>query len=189
MTAFEMLVDAFGTNWTTLLVGWNGLGVLSPWPNRKDEHPPLLTRSEIASYADKVLEAASDSSQLELLTRLSLLDLNDESKEDIGRILEQLAKQESANPAFELRKWRVILLERLLCRLPADPLYALIELTEFWQTFGYPPDSPHIVQGRGNQITPNEYYTTENLNRILARHRDWIKRETGTLRSGARIDS
>lgn len=186
MTAFESLRDAFDINWTTILVGWNGLGTLSPWPERKDEFPPLLSRAEIASYADQSLAAAMESSQQELVIKLSLPDQNDERREDVARILQQLSKQERHDPELELRKWRFVLLERVLRDLPADPLCALIALSEFWLNFGGPRDSPHEVQGRGNTITPADYYTPQNLREILARHRQWIEKEKAILRQANR---
>ncbi|HEU4388194.1 MAG TPA: DUF2247 family protein, partial [Blastocatellia bacterium] len=64
-----------------------------------------------------------------------------------------------------------------LNNLPQDAVYGLVALTEFWQGFGFPPDSPHEVQGRGNTITPLDYYQQENLVRLLACHRAWIKEE------------
>ena len=59
-------------------------------------------------------------------------------------------------------------------------------LTEFWQNFGFPTDSPHEVQGRVNEITPLEYYDDQNLQRLLSRHRAWIQEEKAALRTHKR---
>ena len=74
------------------------------------------------------------------------------------------------------------LLEEVLENLPPDPLHGLMALSEFWQTFGFPADGPHEVQGRENAVTPTEYYQQENLTRLLARHYAWIKEERARLR-------
>jgi hypothetical protein len=66
--------------------------------------------------------------------------------------------------------------------MPEDPLYGLLALTEFWQSFGFPSDSPHVIQGRGNTISPAEYFQQNNLNRLLSLHRKWIQQEKALIK-------
>ena len=86
-----------------------------------------------------------------------------------------------------MRKWRLILLQETLDTLPTDPVYALTELTDFWLSFGFPSDSPHFVQGRGNSMLPNEYYTGAFRDRILAGHQAWIEKERAELIRGPNV--
>lgn len=100
----------------------------------------------------------------------------------MGELLHHLAVLEGSPPAFETRKWRVVLLEELLSRLPTDPTDALIELSEFWSAFDYPPDSPHIDQARDTGLTPIQYYTQDMFATSLNAHRAWIESELTALR-------
>ena len=182
MSTFEKLRAAFDVNWTTVLVGWNGLGVLSPWPNCWTEFPPLISADEIAAYADERLSSSSDPSKQDLIVALLSSDLRLETREEIKDLLEPLAELDGGDPRIELRKWRLVLLEDVLVNLPNNALHGLMALTEFWQGFGFPSDSPHDVQGRGNTITPSEYYQEENLHRLVDRHRRWIEDERASLK-------
>ena len=82
----------------------------------------------------------------------------------------------------EARKFRLALLEDVLDSLPTDPVDGLIRLTEFWAKWEYPSDSPHVVQGRGNKLSPVDYYTLDTFARLIAEHRAWVEREAGNLR-------
>lgn len=181
MSAFEKLDASFGANWTTLLVGWKGLGVFSPWPDRWIEFPPLVSPSEIATYAGKRLETTNDATEQNLISRLLSPDLGAQSREAIKETLKSLSDLEFRNPTVELRKWRIILLEELLNNMPQDPIYAVMSLTEFWQSFGFPADSPHEVQGRQNNLTPTQYYQNENLSRLICLNWSWARGEREVL--------
>lgn len=181
MSMFERIGATFDTNWTTVLVGWNGLGVLSPWPDRWVEFPPLLTADELAAYCDERLASASDPAEQDLIVAVLSSDLWTGSREVVSELLTPLSALSKGDPGIEMRKWRLVLLEGVLAELPKTPLYALIALTEFWQSVGFPADSPHEVQGRGNTVTPSEYYQQANLDRVVARHRAWIENEKAAL--------
>lgn len=177
MSVFANLQVGFDVNWTTMFVGWNGLGTFSPWPDRRDEFPPLFSASELACFADERLATYSDVAEDDLIVKLLWLDLPNERRETIRGLLKHLADLGEGDPVFELRKWRLVLLEDLLENIPSDALNGLIALTEFWQSVGFPMESPHEVQGRGNEVTPYEYYQDRNLKRLLDRHRSWVQEE------------
>jgi hypothetical protein len=177
MNVFSKLRANFDISWTTILVGWNGLGAFSPWPDRSDEFPPLLSADDLVTYANERVASSSGVAEDDLIAKLLSLDLRTESRETIRDVLTHLSNLCRGNPAFEIRKWRLILLEELLDNIPKDALYGLMALTEFWQSFGFPLDSPHEVQGRGNKVAPSEYYQEHNLYQLLARHRIWAQKE------------
>src|SRR5215475_1063475 len=182
VSAFAKIKAAFDVNWTSVLVGWEGLWRLSPRPRRWTEFPPLISTGEITSYAEKRLEASADRREQRMIIELMTVDLGRLTREEIRDMLESLSGLDGGDPAMELRKWRLVLLEQVLEGISNDPVYGLIALSEFWQEFGRPPDSPHEAQGVGNHITPSEYYRQENLDRLLARHREWIETEKKTLK-------
>ena len=181
MSAFKKLVDTFKVNWTTMLVGWNGLGELSPWPERADEFPPLLSAEEVVTYANERIGVTSDAAELELIVKLLSIDPRGSARGAIRDLLARLAELDGGDAAFERRKWRLILLEDLLEHIPSDPVYGLTSLSAFWQSWGFPSDSPHEVQGRGNAIPPSEYFREQNFRDSLIRHRAWLKDEKVAL--------
>lgn len=185
MSAFVDLRKQFGVNWTTVLVGWRGLGVLSPWPDRWKEFPPLLSAEELADYALARLDANTDQEELDAASSLLALNLREERREVVCALLDCLSSLDKSDPALELRKWRLILLEHRLEALPNDPLYSLIALTEFWNDFGFPSDSPHEAQGVGNSLSPSEFYTQANLDRLLSRHQAWIRDERESIKKAS----
>ncbi len=182
MSDFAKIRAEFDANWTTVLVGWDGLGVLSPWPSRWTEFPSLVSGEEVSAYADERLASTTDLSEQDLILKLLSVDLRTESREAIKDMLKPLSDLDGGDPAIELRKWRLVLLEQVLENMPQDALYGLMALTEFWQSFGFPPDSPHEVQGKENTITPSEYFQQENLTRLLARHRAWMNDEKAAIK-------
>ena len=47
---------------------------------------------------------------------------------------------------------------------------------------GFPEDSPHIFQGRNNNITPEEYYTQENYDYLYEKHIEWLQKEIKSIK-------
>ena len=60
-----------------------------------------------------------------------------------------------------------------------NPSYidGLMELSDLWIELEFPNDSPHIFQGRENNITPQEYYTKQNYDKLFSKHKEWLKNE------------
>lgn len=155
-------------NWRTLLIGLEGPG----------KHPPLLSLEEVRAFADEQLTNSAVPPEGAVAVTIAL----DGDPDEIHTILRKLAHEEKSEPARELRKWRLALLKRAMMELPQDPLYGLLALTEFWERFDFSPDSPHAVQGRGNQTSPTDYFTEDNYRRLIQKHREWISAETTALR-------
>jgi hypothetical protein len=145
-------------------------------PSGLTDFPPLLSASEIAAYAEQRL-TASDEAEVDFLEKFLSLDLQGASREQIESFAYRLSDLERHDTDVELRKWRAIRLEEVLETIPDDPIYGSIALTEFWQEFGFPPDSPHEVQGKDSSFDPSEYYRPENWTRLLNIHRVWLKNE------------
>jgi len=163
----EMLAAGLRVNWRTLLVGLDG----------PSGHPPVLSLKDIGTCAE---ERSGCASQVEAAVEV-LLAL-DGGEEEVRGVLRGLAVREPGDVVSEVRKWRVVLLLRVLSCLPLDPVYGLLALTDFWALFGFPEDGPHRVQGRGDSSTPEDYYTAENLSRTLHDHVTWVDAETKALR-------
>lgn len=171
---FSVCMRRFSPNWTTVLAGWRGLG------RRRD----LVTPSDINQVALEKLSTTPDPSR----SLVRLASVSEADSDQIDALLSSLASQEQTDHNAEVRKWIVCLLEKQLQELPADPLYGLLQLTEFWADLDFPNYSPHQIQGKGNELSPQDYYTEENYQRAIMRHRDWIKNELRNYRVGASLE-
>ena len=69
MSPFARLGKQFAVNWTTILVGWKGLGY-SRRGLRLAEFPPLLSADELAAYANECLASSSDVAEDDLVVSL-----------------------------------------------------------------------------------------------------------------------
>ncbi len=156
-------------NWMTVLVGF----AVPPEPGM-----PLTSEDVINFAIDQMAAGVEPSDEMLAVAGASSMDT-----ELIGAALRRLAAGVTTASAVEQRKWRLLAVCDLVDSLPADPLYALLALTEFWAAMGFPPDMPHTVQGRGNTLSPVEYYTDANRDREVEGHRSWIASEIEELRS------
>ena len=158
--------------WGTLLVGLHGFG----WVDRQ------VSAANAIAIALDALEQNPDDDLV-----LTLACLRENETEDVVGALERLAEREGAEYELERRKWRLLLLEEHMEALPANPLYGLLSLDEFWGIHDYPEDAPHTVQARSG-VSPEEYYTRDNYEAEVARHERWMEQEAMLLRQAA-VDS
>ena len=153
----------FEITWEIVRLGWIGPG----------NFLRQLSVEEVHTFADFMVNEASDN---ELEQIAELCTTHDEQL--IAEILSHLSPEINDRT---VRIWRVALLKATISSLPDDPLYGLIGLTEFWSNFGYSSDSPHIIQGVDNDISPTDYYTQDNFDKALDNHREWLKKEIKKL--------
>ena len=149
--------------WSTIRAGWEGIGRLGR----------QLTPADVAAFACQEIQSAS----AEILPDVANLCAGSDSES----ITEALARLAPKIGDRDVRTWRAVELTHLLEELPASPIDGLAELTDFWGTFGFPDDMPHVVQGLGNDISPIDYYTEENYRQLLDRHRSWLRSEIASI--------
>jgi hypothetical protein len=172
MNYLKILQDAgFAVRWGTVLVGWIG----------PPQFPRLVEAQDVVSFAIDQISDEQIGSDKDILELAGLIGTE---YDEIPAYLRRLAAREKFKFDWELRKWRFILLKQALDGLPDDPIYGPIRLTEFWSKFDFPADSPHIVQGRGNDIEPQDYYAPETFNVLLKRHYRWLQEEELKLKEG-----
>jgi hypothetical protein len=188
MSTFARIRADFNATWTTTLVGWIGLGILSPWPDRWETFPPLISASDLDDYANDRLALSGSASEKDLIVELLSLDLRTESRHVVKEALKRLSDLDRSDSSIEIRKWRQALLEELLDDISQDPFDGLMSLGEFWQSFNFPPDSPHEFQDNGNQDTHLKYYGESNFQRLLRKHRTWLQKEKVQLKKYERHD-
>ena len=182
MKTFDNLKSNFPVNWTTILVGWEGLGMISPWPDKWETFPPLLTFEEVCEFCYDRIAKPDDMKKQRLI--LNVLEFENKPVERalVRYLIKPLSDLEHGDTIFELRKWRVIMLGEVLEKLKNDTVYDLVALSEFWQSFGFQSDSPMEFQGVGNNIRPEDYYTDENMKQSVITNREWLQREMENIK-------
>ena len=76
------------------------------------------------------------------------------------------------------RKWIAIYLLKTLDALDdKDYINGLVTVGDVWAMFDFPDFSPHIIQGKNNNITPTEYYTEDNYITIKNVNREWAYKQ------------
>jgi Uncharacterized protein conserved in bacteria (DUF2247) len=154
--------------WDTLRIGFEG----------PRSFPPQVETQELNAFADVRLAGGAEATPE--VTDLSILSPGD--RQAAIDDLRQLAKHDSDGVDVEHRKWRLFLVDTLIESLPHDPIQGLREMTEFWALLEFPADGPHVVQGRGNSISPPDYYTRDMFETMRKRHLAWLEREQDALR-------
>jgi hypothetical protein len=166
----KLLASGLPVTWTTLLVG------------RQEGH---INTEEVQAYAGDQLACCSDADAYQIFR---LYDADPTNIWEVNHWLQELAGEAEAARETAHRIWDLALLKPLLVEMPdtsasnEEMLEALYALTDFWAERGYPPHSPHTVQGHGNDISPGIYYTVDTYRRILEAHREWAGREETALR-------
>lgn len=136
-----------------------------------------LEVEEVIAYAIEKLEKGD--------TRKEICELAGayvSEQEEIFDLLCELAEQENSQIDFEARKMRAVIVSNVLRTKEDNCINGLMNLTDLWIGLGCPNDAPHIIQGRGNDITPMEYYTVENYNFLYKKNIEWLSKELEYLR-------
>lgn len=154
-------------DWGVIYLGCKGLpiGVLSP--------------DSVSNYAcEQLILIKSKDASFILVSELACCA---EINYEILNILSKLCDLNKIDLNLSKKKWLVFSLKELMDHLPKDSLYGPLELNNFWNEWGEPNNSPNIIQGVNNTMTPNEFYTNENYLKIISNHSLWIKRELNDL--------
>ena len=177
MTTFETLKTNFPVNWMTVLVGWEGLGMISPWPYDWEKSPPLLTLDEMYKHCYDAVGKTDDKEELRLMIDVLEFENKSPNRALVRSLIQPLARLHSNDATFELRKWRAIILGEVLGKLQNDGLNDWISIAEFWMYFGFPPDSPIEFQTFEKNKRSEEMYTDDNMNQLVVAHKAWLQRE------------
>lgn len=131
---------------------------------------------EIVEYAMEQLEKGDDRIEI-----CELAGSNDNDLDDVLNILYELADEEKSQDDFEDRKLRAVRVNNFLKNKNTNCIDGLMGLTELWLELGYTDDTPHIIQGKDNNISPVEYYTDVNYNYLYEKNKRWLSDEVSFL--------
>ncbi len=132
--------------------------------------------SEIVEYAMEQLEKGENRIEI-----CELAGSNDNDLDDVINILYELAREEQSQDDFEDRKLRAVIVNNFLKDKSTNCIDGLMGLTELWLELGYTDDTPHIIQGKDNNISPVEYYTDANYNYLYEKNKRWLRDEVDFL--------
>lgn len=132
--------------------------------------------NEIVEYAMEQLEKGDDRIEI-----CELAGSSDNDLDDIMNILYELADEEKSQDDLEDRKLRATRVNNFLKDKYSNCIDGLMGLTELWLELGYTTDSPHIIQGKDNSISPVEYYTDANYNYLYEKNKSWLEDEVHYL--------
>ena len=156
----QLIQLGFKINWLLLQIGYCGDDFIAQQFSKKD----------IVAYALEQLEEIDDD-------LIIMLVCEENDSYEFTNILHKLAKRERSSKEIQMRKLRALILSRSFAALPDDYMEGLIELTDIWISLGLPEDCPHVIQGRYNSLSPNDYYTKEMYETLKMKNFNWLDRE------------
>jgi len=156
----------FKVTWKAIDIGFKGSNVF------RDE----LSTSDIIDYAILQLEEGNEDETL-----CALACEQGTNTEGVDKLVKELTNKENIEYSIEFRKWLVLYVEKKLPDEKIDYISGLLTLGDIWVALDFPEDSPHVFQGKGNDIAPEQYYTEENYKILLHKHKEWIKKEVSEL--------
>lgn len=149
--------------WKTIFIGFTGGAFLQK----------QITKSDISEYLVYKLDITEDN----YLPFSELLSV-EKNDNDFYFLLESYAKSDMSDDNLQVRKWRTVIVKEALEKLPKDDFTeGLFDLMDLWVSLGMPKDCPHIIQGRGNNLSPSEFYTMEQYLTAIENNKKWLANE------------
>lgn len=134
-----------------------------------------LDYEEITNYAISIFDEKNKNI-------LRILSYNKDEYEEMGEFIKELAIQENSDEKIAYKKWELIYIIKNLPPKRIDYIQGIIELQDIWAKIDFPKDSPLILQGLNNDISPEEFYTENNYLILYNLHMDWIKEKIDFLK-------
>ncbi|MCO8161686.1 DUF2247 family protein [Pseudomonas sp. 21LCFQ010] len=167
---FERIARHALTDWGVLLQGVDSIpGLLGKLPT-----------SYVENYANAELEKlAGDSPLLDVI--VSLANVSDLSLSELCPQLQKICDFQNVDMQRASRIWRAAALEKLLANLDTEPLYGLINLSEFWSIWEWPADAPLSMIPGTMTLPQHKYHSDSNYEHVIHEHAQWLKEELAAL--------
>jgi hypothetical protein len=114
---------------------------------------------------------------------IELAGLAADDSSEVLALVRGLATHSKMSPEQAGLLWRAAVLDEVVARLPDDPLYGTLDLTDFWRKAGNPPDSPMDFPERG--FDPKDYYSEERYSNRKRAHEAWVRMRIGGGTAGS----
>lgn len=152
--------------WTLILICFNSNRILK---NSVYEQT-FISANEVINYSTGILECTENDD----IVTLAILRSGEE--EEILNILKKLSESENNDYSLEFKKFRAMYIYKNLPSKSDEFLQGILKLSELWDKFGFPEDSPNIYFDFKN-------YSQENFNKLLDIHNVWLKSEFELIRN------
>ena len=137
-----------------------------------------ISYDEMFEYFDMLLENESEKFD-DIITLLCVKN----NEFELDTIIKELANSEHSEFAFELHKWRIYLLKKILDNKNEDVLQGLLELMEFWLPIKDEVECPHIFpKNDGNKDSIHKYFTETMYTYLMNKNQVWIENEIEKIR-------
>ncbi|MEF9956286.1 MAG: DUF2247 family protein [Acinetobacter sp.] len=169
----ELNLDDFGT----LYIGYNGVPEYG-----------YLSNDIVSSYVEDYLmkNEGIDTELSNILGELLIID-NNTSRNEVVDLLDKVVRILNINILKSSHKWLLVCLDLKLKNLSADPLYGLLELSDFWINWGQLDNSPHMIQGVNNDVDAYDYYSDDNYVNMIHMNTDWLNVELNKVKTTSRF--
>ena len=152
--------------WTLILICFDSNRLL----RNSEYEQTFISANEVINYAAGFLECTENDDII------SLAILRSGEEEDILNILKKLSGSENGDYSLEFRKFRIFYIYINLPYRSNDFMYGILKISELWDKFGFPEDSPNIYFQFTN-------YSQENFNKLLDIHNSWLTSEFEFIRN------
>jgi len=115
-----------------------------------------------------------------------LLDLIVQPKDDtqnILNIINRLSDKENSFYSIEFRKWEILFVWKQVSLNDHNYMDFLLGLSDLWIKVGCPKNLSHVIQGVGNNMSPQDYYSLQNYNTIIQELKQWVLYEAKIINS------
>lgn len=132
-----------------------------------------IDRKAIIEFAD--LFASSLNPESPLLSDVIDISLNcPDSGADLLKIVSRIcANTDNCDIELARKRWRVAKLISVLKDLEPNSIYSLVELSEFWECWGWPADMPSSARMEG--IDSENYAAPEHFASVISDHEEWLR--------------
>ena len=178
MSRFDTLKMLFHYNWNTVLAGWRGVGVYSPWPNDWARFPPLLTEAEILDYCYEVV--ADGEAQLQVAELIEELCSDEHSRASVLEKIRPLCKRyDCCALNIEMRKWRCACIASMLDDFneKINAIDKMRAIEELFVEFGSLDGAPDNISRCDFAANPAEYYEERRCIANIVKCREWLESE------------
>ena len=157
-------------DWGVLLLGVSGV------PSTVER----LSHADISSFANDQLESITSADPaLDLIVALAEEAIKDPV--ELRGALERICEFKGSDIDRSRRIWRCWLLETHVIDHEPDPVYGLVDLTQFWSQWGWPDDAPPSMN-KGDDVSAENYHSDSHYQKVLEEHRVWIEQEKQQLK-------
>ena len=167
-SVFNEIEKSKQLDWGVIYLGCQGLPIGN------------ISAKNVSNYAStQLIETLSSEESFVSIAELSFCT---QITSDTINMLGTICKIKQIYLTESRKKWLLFSLQELLNDLPNDILYGPLKLNQFWLEWGDLKESPNIIQGVNNSLTPNEFYSRENFNSMILNHRLWLNNELNLLK-------